>query len=90
MRTCARSLRRPVAAAALVRSLALSRRINNSSAFSNASTSSSPKQNNLKTMATSSASSSVAADYEKLTAKLKELSALQVSEKFSEENTRKN
>jgi len=90
MRTCARSLRRPVAAAALVRSsLAAARRINNSAAFSNATTSSSSKQNSLKTMATSSASSSVAADYEKLTAKLKELSALQVSEKFSEENTRK-
>ena len=79
MRTCARSLRRPVAAAALVK------RVNSAFSFAaNRPTSSASKPTSLSlgTMATralSSSSASVADDYKELTDKLKELSALQVS-----------
>jgi hypothetical protein len=84
--TCARSLlRRPVAVAVVavagrVSSASIRKASSSSLSSSSRNPSSSSPSCSLRTMATSSApsSSSVAADYEQLTAKLKELSSLQV------------
>jgi len=86
MRTCARSLRRPVAAVAaavpFVSSTVAKRRGVESANFRKTEPNSSISLSLLRTMATAPLSSSSVAsegDYEKLAAKLKELSALQVS-----------